>query len=70
MRRNDGDAVSQHAEHVGKAFACRRAAMQFSQHIARDQHIAREVRTTMSERKSDLRYRAFKVPIAGADETS
>jgi uncharacterized CHY-type Zn-finger protein len=45
MRRNDGDAVSQHAAHVGKAFACRRAAMQLSQHIAR------EVRTTMSERK-------------------
>jgi hypothetical protein len=32
MRRNDGDAVSQHAEDFGKAFAGWRAAMRFTQH--------------------------------------
>jgi hypothetical protein len=35
MRRNDGDAVSQHAEDIGKAFACWIAAMQIAQNNVR-----------------------------------
>jgi hypothetical protein len=30
MRRNDGDAASQYAKHLSKAFARRRSVMQFS----------------------------------------
>jgi hypothetical protein len=36
MRRNDGDAVSHHAEDVGNTFERMRAAMRFSQLVAQE----------------------------------
>jgi len=67
MRRNDGDAVSHHAEDVGNTFERMRAAMRFSQLVAQDSLNSSRKKCVRQMAKPAICSRVAAIRVQGSD---